>query len=171
MRDSLTDISNRRWFEQSLISEIANAKGNKDPTCLVLIDIDHFKRVNDTYGHVIGDQVLKFFGSLLTKNLKGSDTIARYGGEEFAVILPMTNIADATTLIDTVRIKLENAKLSLTKSKKSIGTVTASFGITQVQDGDDPETLVQRADLRLYEAKNAGRNRIVSDNDSDSNSS
>lgn len=166
MRDVLTNISNRRWFEKSLVKEMAVAREDNEPMCLVLIDLDHFKRVNDTYGHVIGDQVLRFFGSLLTKCLKGNDTIARYGGEEFAVVLPKTEVADAVTLIETVREQLESAKLSLTKSKKSIGTVTASFGITLLRDGDDPETLVQRADYRLYEAKNAGRNRVIGDDES-----
>ncbi|MFK5978493.1 MAG: GGDEF domain-containing protein [Rhizobiaceae bacterium] len=168
MRDALTNISNRRWFEKSLVKEMEEAKKNNAPMCLVLIDLDHFKRVNDTYGHVIGDQVLRFFGSLLTKCLKGNDTIARYGGEEFAVVLPRTKIDDAVTLIETVRAQLEAAKLSLTKSKKSIGTVTASFGITLLCDSDDAETLVQRADYRLYEAKNSGRNRVIGDNESDS---
>lgn len=168
MRDALTNISNRRWFEKSLIKEMTEARETNAPMCLVLIDLDHFKRVNDTYGHVIGDQVLRFFGSLLTKCLKGNDTIARYGGEEFAVVLPKTNVADAVALIETVRAQLEKAKLSLTKSKKSIGTVTASFGITLLRDSDDPETLVQRADYRLYEAKNAGRNRVIGDNESES---
>ena len=168
MRDVLTNISNRRWFEKSLVRELAIARESKTPMCLVMIDLDHFKRVNDTYGHVIGDQVLRFFGSLLTKCLKGNDTVARYGGEEFAVVLPKTKVDDAVTLIETVRSQLESAKLSLTKSKKSIGTVTASFGITELRDGDDTETLVQRADYRLYEAKNAGRNRVIGDSESTS---
>ncbi|MBL4892405.1 MAG: diguanylate cyclase [Rhizobiaceae bacterium] len=168
MRDALTNISNRRWFEKNLAKEMAMAREDNTPMCLVLIDLDHFKRVNDTYGHVIGDQVLRFFGSLLTKCLKGNDTIARYGGEEFAVVLPRTKVADAVTLIETVRAQLESAKLSLTKSKKSIGTVTASFGITLLLDSDDPETLVQRADYRLYEAKNSGRSRVIGDDESKS---
>ncbi|MBL4598413.1 MAG: GGDEF domain-containing protein [Rhizobiaceae bacterium] len=165
MRDSLTNISNRRWFEQSLVKEIAVAREKKTPMCLALIDIDHFKRVNDTYGHVIGDQVLKFFGSLLKKSVKGGDIVARYGGEEFAAILPNTEVANAKVLIENIRTQLESAKLSLSRSRQSIGTVTASFGVTQLRDNDIPETFVKRADKRLYEAKNRGRNRTVGDND------
>lgn len=163
LRDPLTNLANRRKFEQTLVQEVAEAKSDGTEMCLVMLDIDHFKAVNDTFGHVVGDGVLKYVASLLTKNVKGRDAAARYGGEEFAIILPQTKAQHAESLVEQVRIQLEQTKLVLTESNRPLGKITASFGIAQLRHDDDPQKLIQRADAKLYEAKNQGRNRIVCD--------
>jgi diguanylate cyclase len=160
LRDSLTEVGNRRCFDLALAREVAHAQAQKSAMCLVIGDIDHFKRVNDAYGHLVGDEVLKKFARLLLDNVKGRDTVARYGGEEFAIILPETNIDSATSLADRIRLEFESKKLAL-KGGQKLGTLTASFGVAEINDGDDPELLFQRADAKLYEAKCAGRNRVA----------
>ena len=131
--------------------------------CLVMGDIDRFKGINDTFGHQIGDEILKMFAKLLSSNVKGRDTVARFGGEEFAIILPETKLADAEHLTESIRIQLEGKELAVNNSGAPIGKITASFGIAQLGERDDADTLIQRADARLYEAKCAGRNRVVID--------
>jgi len=163
LTDPLTKMGNRRRFEQCLAASIVKSHETDNPMCLVVIDIDHFKAVNDTFGHQIGDQVLKFFATLIMKNLKGRDIATRYGGEEFAIILPSTNLEDAKTLMDHIRCQCEVAKLIITKRKKPIGKITASFGISILQKSDDSKSLLERADSNVYKAKEQGRNCIVSD--------
>ncbi len=161
MKDALTNMHNRRYFDMMLSEAITDAQQEKTPMCLIMADIDYFKKLNDNYGHLIGDEVLKFVASLLMKNVKGQDVSARYGGEEFAVILPLTEMEGAKKLMENIRVQMESANLILTKGQKSIGKVTASFGIAQFQDSDESLDLIQRADAKLYEAKNAGRNCVV----------
>jgi diguanylate cyclase len=143
--------------------EIAESRRNGTPMCLALVDIDHFKVINDTFGHPVGDDVLRFFAALLAENVKGRDLAARYGGEEFALILPATAVGNAQQLVQQIMDQLKATNLVLSQGKTPIGRLTASFGIAQLRDSDDSETLLMRADTRLYEAKNAGRNRIASD--------
>ena len=161
MKDALTNMYNRRYFDMMLSEAIADAQQEKTPMCLIMADIDYFKKLNDNYGHLIGDEVLKFVASLFIKNVKGQDTSARYGGEEFAIILPLTEVENAKKLMESIRVQMESANLIMTKGQKSIGKVTASFGIAQFQDSDEPLDLIQRADAKLYEAKNAGRNCVA----------
>lgn len=163
LKDSLTNLANRRKFEQILAKEAAEAQAQGTDLCLVMVDIDHFKKINDTFGHVVGDGVLKYVASLLIKNVKGRDAAARFGGEEFVIVLPQTKVSNAKGLVEQIRCQLEASKLVLTGSNRSLGTITASFGISQYCHGEDPQELVQRADAKLYEAKNAGRNRIAFD--------
>jgi diguanylate cyclase len=163
MRDPLTALNNRRCFDINLAKEIAEARANGTEMCLVMGDIDRFKAVNDTFGHLIGDEILKMFARLLSSNVKGRDTVARFGGEEFAIILPETGLEDAQTLTEDIRRQLEAKQLALNNSGVPIGKITASFGVAQLAERDDAATLVQRADAKLYEAKSAGRNRVVID--------
>lgn len=163
LRDPLTALSNRRCFDVNLAKEIEEAHTHSTAMCLVMGDIDRFKGFNDTFGHQIGDEILKMFAKLLSSNVKGRDTVARFGGEEFAIILPETKLADAEHLTESIRSQLESKELAVNNSGEPIGQITASFGIAQLGEGDDAATLVQRADARLYEAKCAGRNRIVID--------
>jgi diguanylate cyclase len=160
LRDSLTEVGNRRCFDLALAREVDHAHARKQAMCLVMGDIDHFKKVNDAFGHLVGDEVLKMFARLLVDNVKGRDTVARYGGEEFAIILPETDIDSASGLADRIRLQLERKKLAL-KGGQKLGQLTASFGVAELCTGDDPELLFQRADAKLYEAKCAGRNRIA----------
>ena len=163
MRDPLTSLGNRRFFDTNLVKEIKEAHNDNTDMCLVLADLDHFKKVNDRFGHPVGDMVLKLFGELLSNNIKGRDTAARYGGEEFAIIFPHTDIEDAATITDSIRTQLETKQWMLSSSGQRIGTITASFGVAKLRRGEDPENLIRRADAKLYEAKVSGRNRIAVD--------
>jgi diguanylate cyclase len=163
LRDPLTALSNRRCFDINLAKEIEEARAQGSDMCLVMSDIDRFKSVNDTFGHQIGDEIIKVFARLLSSNVKGRDTVARFGGEEFAIILPETGLEDAQTLTENIRRQLEVKQLAVNTSGEPIGRVTASFGVAQLSVLDDAETLVQRADAKLYEAKAAGRNCVVVD--------
>ena len=163
LRDPLTSLSNRRCFDVNLAKEIEEAHAHGAAMCLVMGDIDSFKGINDTFGHQIGDEILKMFAKLLSSNVKGRDTVARFGGEEFAIILPETRLADAEHLTESIRSQLEGKELAVNNSGEPIGKITASFGIAQLGERDDADTLIQRADARLYEAKCAGRNRVVID--------
>lgn len=163
LRDPLTALSNRRCFDLNIAKAITEAHAQKSAMCLVMGDIDHFKAINDTFGHQIGDEILKMFAKLLSSNVKGRDTVARFGGEEFAIILPETGLDDAALLTENIRSQLAEKELAINTSGQPIGKITASFGVAQLGDRDDPESLVQRADARLYEAKCAGRNRVAAD--------
>ena len=163
MRDPLTALSNRRYFDSSLASELADAHARGAPLSLVMGDIDNFKKINDLFGHQIGDEILKMFARVLTDNVHARDTVARYGGEEFAVILPETRLESARQLTERMRGQVEGLQLAVSESGQEIGTVTASFGIAELGPGDDADALLQRADAKLYEAKCAGRNRVAAD--------
>jgi diguanylate cyclase len=163
MRDPLTSLSNRRRFDDSLARELADAREQGTSLSLVLADIDNFKKVNDLFGHTIGDEILKMFARVLRDNVCARDTVARYGGEEFAVILPETEVENARRITERMRSQLEGMQLALNDSGQEIGKITASFGIAELSLGDDADTLVQRADAKLYQAKCAGRNRVAVD--------
>lgn len=160
-RDPLTNVGNRRQFDSSLTQEIQKANAAGEPLCLVLADLDHFKQVNDSFGHLIGDEVLKFFATLLVKNLKGGDWVSRYGGEEFAVILPSTSAEHAASLMDQIRQKFEESQLFVSKNKTPIGQLSASFGIAEFMAGETARDLIERADKSLYAAKEGGRNQVA----------
>ncbi len=159
--DSLTQLRNRRYYDQQLPQELLKASLENQPLCLAVADIDHFKRINDKFGHSVGDGVLKLFANLLSNSVKGRDMVARYGGEEFVIVLPETELEDAFTLIEGIRVKLKAINLTVRKTGQTIGNVTSSFGIAKFEPGDDEETLFIRADSLLYQAKKSGRNRVV----------
>lgn len=159
--DSLTQLRNRRYYDQQLPQELLKASLENLPLCLVVADIDHFKRINDKFGHSIGDGVLKLFANLLSNSVKGRDMVVRYGGEEFVLVFPETKLEDALTLIEGIRVKMQAINLTVRKTGQTIGNVTASFGIATFEPGDDQDTLFIRADSLLYQAKKGGRNRIV----------
>ncbi|SEB92199.1 diguanylate cyclase [Rhizobiales bacterium GAS188] len=164
MRDPLTMLGNRRFFDINLTKEIAEAHADNADLCLALGDIDEFKKINDRFGHQVGDKVLKMFGELLSKNVEGRDTAARYGGEEFAIIFPCTALPDATHIVDQIRRQLAAKQWMLSATGQRIGEVTASFGVAQLRRNEGAQTLLRRADAKLYEAKVAGRNRVEIDN-------
>lgn len=163
MRDPLTSLSNRRYFDASLARELADAQARGTPLSLVMGDIDNFKKINDLFGHQIGDEILKMFARVLTDNVHARDTVARYGGEEFAIVLPETRLESARQLTERLRSQVESMQLAISESGQEIGTVTASFGVAELGAADDAEALIQRADAKLYEAKCAGRNRVAAD--------
>lgn len=159
--DALTGLKNRRWFDKNVAKEVKSAHQQAVPLCLAILDIDHFKRINDNYGHRTGDTVLTWCGNLLQQSLKGRDTAVRYGGEEFAIILPRTNLFGATTLLENIRTEFHRTKWQHKSSGREIGVVTASFGIAQLREEETLEALIERADANLYTAKAEGRNKIV----------
>ena len=163
MRDPLTALSNRRYFDTSLERELTDAQARGAPLSLVMGDIDNFKKINDLFGHQIGDEILKMFARVLTDNVHSRDTVARYGGEEFAIILPETRLESAKQLTERMRSQVEGMELAVSESGQEIGKVTASFGVAELGAADDAEALIQRADAKLYEAKCAGRNRVAAD--------
>jgi diguanylate cyclase len=163
MLDAVTALKNRHWLEAHLPKEVQAASEGNDPLSIIMADVDHFKRINDSFGHAVGDEILRRFAELVSKNIKGRDTAARYGGEEFIVVLPQTKLEGAKNLGEQIRSELESKKWMHHKTGQPIGKVTASFGIAELRAGEDCDTLVDRADAKLYEAKAAGRNRVLAD--------
>jgi diguanylate cyclase len=161
--DPLTGIANRKTFDVELAEAIKDASTSSDGVSLLMVDIDHFKRFNDTWGHQTGDQVLRLVANCLSENVKGRDTAARYGGEEFTVIVRQTALAGAVSLAEQIRSNVECKKLVKRSTGDILGTITISMGVAQLSPNDSPESLVQRADRCLYQAKNTGRNRVVSE--------
>ncbi|MEM5518831.1 GGDEF domain-containing protein [Henriciella sp. AS95] len=159
-RDSLTGIANRRSFDDHLEQSIEAATKTGESLCLVMADIDHFKTVNDTFGHPVGDDVLKVFAHLVRKNVKGRDLVARYGGEEFAIILPKTQAQAALKLIDGIREQFSQKRLLLRQSREKLGQMTASFGIAAFETGLNAAEFIEKADVQLYRAKRTGRNKV-----------
>jgi len=163
--DFLTGIPNRKAFDQALTEWITEATSDTESLSLLLIDIDHFKRFNDEYGHLIGDYVLKFVVKKIRELVKGRDFLARFGGEEFAVILPRTPLIGAQTVAENIRSYFAQAKLKEIATFKSLGKISVSIGIACYRVGESPETFISRSDQALYCAKNAGRNRVATESD------
>jgi diguanylate cyclase (GGDEF)-like protein len=165
MMDVITGLFNRRHFNTQLDLTLREAARRRVSTSLLLIDIDHFKRYNDQYGHLAGDACLHQVGQAIRRALRRTDDVAtRYGGEEFAVILPATGIADATTIahriLDTVlALRIEHA------ASQSAAIVTVSIGVGTVPPGTSLEDIIRRADRALYAAKDAGRNQVSAETD------
>jgi two-component system cell cycle response regulator len=161
--DQLTGLHNRRYMSRHLDTLIANARRNERPLAFVIMDVDHFKQVNDTYGHDIGDEVLKEFASRIAANVRGIDLACRYGGEEFVVAMPDTDNAFATNIAERLRQSIETTPIRISRAPGQL-SITISIGIARYEAGeDDAEKLLHRADQALYRAKRSGRNRVVSD--------
>ncbi|MGB0749648.1 MAG: GGDEF domain-containing protein [Magnetospiraceae bacterium] len=163
LTDGLTNIANRKHFDTMLRSLTEQAQSEKMALCLVMLDVDHFKKFNDTWGHQVGDQVLKLVAHTLKENVKGRDLPARYGGEEFGIILPNTSLTDARTLAEKIRGTIANKDLVNRKSGARMGRITISLGIARYQFGESLTNLIGRADKALYQAKGEGRNRVVTE--------
>jgi diguanylate cyclase (GGDEF)-like protein len=160
--DPLTRVPNRGSFDRALARMIAAQRAGDQPLTLAMIDIDHFKRVNDTHGHQVGDRVLLCTAEWLRNAIRSSDVVARYGGEEFSVILPNADLTQATRRFEQVLTKIaaHNYDYEVGEERKSV-QFTVSCGLAQLTSRDTPETLLFRADAALYEAKRKGRNRVV----------
>lgn len=161
--DPLTGLRNRRYLDSQLMSEIEQAEREHQPLCVCMLDLDHFKRINDTFGHLVGDAVLKLMSAMINDNIKGRDIAARYGGEEFALVLPQTSLKDAAQLADKIRMQLSEKRLVMTENRTAIGQVTVSIGVAQLRRGEEKDALIGRADGKLYEAKRTGRNKVLAD--------
>jgi diguanylate cyclase len=160
LTDPLTGIPNRKHFDARLRDAARDAMEAGEPLSLLIADIDHFKRFNDTWGHLIGDQVLKLVARTLTDTVKGRDTPTRYGGEEFAIILPQTALGDAAIVAEQIRKTMMRHTLIGKDSRDNYGTVTLSLGAAQYRPGEPLADLIKRADAALYHAKRSGRNRL-----------
>jgi diguanylate cyclase len=160
--DPLTKIFNRKFFDEELQHAVATAVADR-PLSLLLLDIDQFKRFNDTWGHQTGDQVLRLVAMTLKSNIKGKDIAARYGGEEFAAVLPETDLDGATIVAENVRKAVQAKELLKRSTNEKLGRVTASLGVATLRPGDTVGSLIERADRCLYAAKAAGRNKVVSE--------
>lgn len=156
-RDGLTGLYNRYYFDEQISTEVACARRYERPLSLLMIDIDFFKHVNDTYGHQGGDQVLRIVAFKLLKTLRASDTLARYGGEEFSLILPHLSKQESIIVAERLRRIIE--KESIPFEEKEI-KVTISIGVSEIAKGDTPDKLIKEADSALYLAKKEGRNRV-----------
>jgi diguanylate cyclase len=159
--DPLTGLANRKLLNETLATLTEEAAKEKTTLSLLLTDIDHFKRFNDEHGHLIGDEVLKFVAKKIKDLVKGGDLVARFGGEEFAVILPGTSLENARIVAENIRGFFAKTSLKTKTTSMTLGNITVSIGISALRTGESLEALIQRADQALYQAKNAGRNRIV----------
>ena len=167
LRDVVTAIGNRRFFDACFADEVEKARRLGDTMCLALADIDKFKHVNDRFGHLVGDRLLRLFASILVQNVRGHDKVARFGGEEFALIFPGARLVDAVSAAERIRGVLESKHWTIEPSGERVGQVTASFGVAKLRADESANDLLQRADQRLYEAKVKGRNCVVADGESD----
>ncbi len=161
--DQLTGLHNRRYMSRHLDTMLVNAKRNERPLAFVIMDVDHFKQVNDTHGHDIGDEVLKEFAARIAANTRGIDLACRYGGEEFVVAMPDTDIAFATNIAERLRQSIETTPIRISRDPGQIN-ITISIGIARCEGREDTaEALLHRADQALYRAKRTGRNKVVAD--------
>ena len=162
LTDPMTQLMNRRGFDRSVTALLASRPQGLVGCALLMGDIDHFKRINDTYGHMFGDQVIRGVALIIQRVIKGSDLAARLGGEEFAVLLPDTPLAGAVTVAEQIRLAVSKARIMRTGTNTYIDQFTLSLGAAAGTDADTIETLIERADKALYHAKQSGRNRIES---------
>ena len=160
--DALTSLRNRRYFDQRICEEVALSKRYKLPLTFMLLDVDHFKKINDTYGHTVGDEVLANLSKVVLDVVRDSDIVARYGGEEIAIITPNTNKQEATLLAERLRGIVEKTTVSTISTTQEVVQVTISIGICSLSAViTDKEALLEETDQALYLAKKYGRNRVV----------
>jgi len=172
LTDGLTGLSNRKAFDQRIARLVAEAGAEPEPElapgfCLILLDIDHFKAFNDTYGHQLGDHVLRLVARVLVDGIKGRDMAARYGGEEFAVLLPDTAAAGGRVVADALRRAVGDKDLVNRTTGERLGQITLSAGVAAYAPGQSVEEVIRAADAALYRAKCAGRDRAVTAGEED----
>ena len=165
LTDPLTQLANRKFFDTTLEQAIADANAKNEPLSLMMTDIDHFKKFNDSFGHLTGDQVLRLVAMSVKQNVKGQDTAARYGGEEFAIVLPNTVLRSAITVADHIRRAVMTKELMKRSTGEHLGRVTISIGVATLHKTDSAQSLIERTDACLYAAKRHGRNRVMSETD------
>ena len=159
--DALTGLGNRRKFDDAFSVEVNRLQRHGGGLCAMMVDIDHFKQINDRHGHAIGDEVLATFGELLGRQMRPTDLVARVGGEEFIVLMPHTGVWEAWATAERLRIVLADQRLSTLRIP-----ITVSIGVAQLETGEDRDSLLRRADSALYRAKRSGRDQaLVADSD------
>ena len=165
LTDPLTGLANRRAFAERLADSMIKATAEQTPLCLLMLDIDHFKSFNDTYGHQLGDEVIRLVAGCMSAKTREDDTAARYGGEEFSVVLPGAGLQDAEAIAEEIRVTVAGQKIVRKASRQTLGSVTLSIGVAQLRSDDSDEKLIARADAALYAAKHAGRNCVQLESD------
>lgn len=162
MTDALTNLANRKAFDEHLETACAQAETVGQALTLAVLDIDHFKRFNDTWGHQTGDQVLRYVASVMGRVAKAPRIAARYGGEEFALIFPKENRVQVEAALESIRKEIASRSLRRRSTDDDLGAVTVSAGFAQRRPGETASELLERADTALYASKHAGRNRVTS---------
>ncbi len=160
-RDSLTQCWNRRMIDELFDSTLAEARRKETPICVMMVDIDHFKAINDNYGHALGDTALQHMVAILNQNLREYDQVGRYGGEEFIVVLPTTDRDSAWGIAERVRSAVEYQPTALNDGREISMTVSIGLALFDPKRDADRRSLMERADQALYKAKRSGRNRII----------
>lgn len=161
--DALTNLANRKAFDDELSRACAEATEKSDPLVLAVIDIDHFKRFNDTWGHQTGDQVIRYVSSVIGRMAPPPRFAARYGGEEFAMIFPSEQTVEVMRTLEEIREEVSSRTLKRRSTNEDLGTITVSAGLAQLKFGEKVEALIDRADQALYASKRTGRNRVTVD--------
>lgn len=161
--DGLTNLLVRKAFDAALEEQVAAAAEANHPLSMLMLDIDKFKRINDTFGHPLGDEVIRSVAAFIRKHVRGTDISGRYGGEEFAVLLPDTDLPGALTVAGTVHRAIGRMVLVRKGSRERLPAVTVSVGVVVLRKGETGDSLVERADQCLYAAKQSGRNRVMSE--------
>ncbi len=160
LTDPLTGLRNRRFLSEHLQDLLPVARRYKEPLCCTMVDIDHFKQVNDTYGHPVGDEVLLTLAKLMKSSLREADIVGRYGGEEFIIVSPRTDLKAGHLVTERLRKTVENTTFSTAKGDLSI-TISVGFAVYDPANPESAYDLIERADTALYAAKNAGRNKVM----------
>jgi diguanylate cyclase len=148
-------------FDRAIDEAMVTADATSEPFSLLICDIDHFKKFNDTHGHQTGDQVLRLVGATIKSSISAGDIACRYGGEEFCIILPSTKVGRASEVANSIRQAVMGKELVKRSTGETLGRVTISIGVAEINADDSVQTIFDRADKCLYEAKNAGRNRVI----------
>ena len=162
MTDALTNLANRKSFDEEMARACEAAQQRKAPLTLAILDIDNFKKFNDTWGHQTGDQVLRYVASVLGRTLRAPRVAARYGGEEFAMLFPGETAPMVEAVLNTIREEIGSRSLKRRSTNDDLGAVTVSIGLAQKRSDEPALTLMGRADEALYASKRAGRNRVTS---------
>jgi len=163
--DGLTGLANRRSLDVFLRSAQITAMEKGEPLSVFLIDIDHFKKFNDSFGHQVGDQVLRLVAKILQENVRGQDLAARYGGEELFAVLPGADLDVCAGVAERIRRRISDARLTRRATGQEISSVTVSVGVAQFRLGESAEAMIERCDRALYQAKRSGRNQTVTEKD------
>lgn len=161
MIDGLTGLANRRSFDSALAECLVASAPDVPGPSLLIADIDHFKHVNDNYGHLFGDKVIRSIATILRDNVKGKDLAARFGGEEFVIVLPETPLDGARSLAEKIRKIVEGSRIKRSGSNEVVANVTISLGVACRHPGESDQQLIARADAALYQSKQQGRNRVT----------